>query len=453
MRPRLRILPRAAIAMLGLAMMAAGPEPPPPTDDAFTVFVFGGEKATLHLPLLAAIPAFDRDAACALVKEHNAKARELNAHPVPGQDDDDQALDVYETAEKGCAGAADLDYQFYRELSTPLDNVASDSRTRPAVNQMLGAMRESLRAAQTLEQSQEALQAIQASAIYLAEPLHDSTMFLLGAEAAAPLLRFCGGDERATKCRQDANERSGTALEDAGRWLGRADLLQQAALAYRGALEELKTGSYDWIHRHTDIGDALSYEAELEPRAEKIATLKAALDEYDLVIAADPSAQDEDWIRQNRGSILQPLADLQHDRPMMERAIDDLAQALESFRKDEDANRQAAASYNLARAYGSIAEWDGDETAAARAVELTRDCVRLYGEAQVPMSRAFGQIHLAEALTTEGDIAEHRRKGTGKPLYEEARAALNEAEPVLRAANAAKYLDNLATARQALSSR
>jgi tetratricopeptide (TPR) repeat protein len=138
---------------------------------------------------------------------------------------------------------------------------------------------------------------------------------------------------------------------------------------------------------------------------------------------------------------------------MMERAIDDLTHALESYKEAEDSNRQAAAAYNLARAYGSIAEWDGDETAAARAVELTRDCVRLYGEAQVPMSRAFGQIHLAEALTAEGDIAEHRRKGTGKPLYEEARAALNEAEPVLRSANAAKYLGNLATARQALSSR
>jgi tetratricopeptide (TPR) repeat protein len=288
---------------------------------------------------------------------------------------------------------------------------------------------------------------------HLAEPLHDSTMFLIEIEAAAPLLRFCGSDEKAAECRRDANERSGSALADAGRWLGRADLLQQAALSYRGALEGLKTGSYDWIHRHTDIGDALSYESEFEPRAEKIATLKAALDEYDLVIAADPSAQNEDWIRQNRGSILQPLANLNHDRPMMERAIDDLTQALESFRKDEDANRQAAASYNLARAFGSIADWDGDETAAARAVELTRDCVRLYGEAQVPMSRAFGQIHLAEALTTEGDIAEHRRKGTGKPLYEEARAALYEAEPVLRAANAAKYLDDLARTRRMLDSR
>jgi tetratricopeptide (TPR) repeat protein len=288
---------------------------------------------------------------------------------------------------------------------------------------------------------------------HLAEPLHDSTMFLIEIEAAAPLLRFCGSDEKAAECRRDANERSGSALADAGRWLGRADLLQQAALSYRGALEGLKTGSYDWIHRHTDIGDALSYESEFEPRAEKIATLKAALDEYDLVIAADPSAQNEDWIRQNRGSILQPLANLNHDRPMMERAIDDLTQALESFRKDEDANRQAAASYNLARAFGSIADWDGDETAAARAVELTRDCVRLYGEAQVPMSRAFGQIHLAEALTTEGDIAEHRRKGTGKLLYEEARAALNEAEPVLRAANAAKYLDDLARTRRTLDSR
>jgi hypothetical protein len=248
-----------AIATLSLAMMAAaGPESPPPADDAFTVTIFGGEKATIHLPLLAAIPALDRDAACALVKEHNAKVRELNAHPAADQDDDDPALDIYKAAEQGCAGTADLDYKFYRELSGLLGNVARDSRTHPAVNQMLGAMRESLRAAQTLEQAQEALKAIERNVSGLAEPLHDSTMFLIEVEVAAPLVRFCGGDEEAAECRRDANERSGDALAGAGRWLGRADLLQRAVLSYRGALEGLKTGSPDWIQRHADIGDALS---------------------------------------------------------------------------------------------------------------------------------------------------------------------------------------------------
>jgi hypothetical protein len=100
-----------------------------------------------------------------------------------------------------------------------------------------------------------------------------------------------------------------------------------------------------------------------------------------------------------------------------------------------------------------LAEWDSDEQASARAVDLTRDCVRLYGEAQVPMSRAFGQVHLGEALTAAGNIAEHHQAGSGKPLYQEARAALDEAEPVLRAANAARYLANLQTARRALEIR
>jgi len=46
-----------------------------------------------------------------------------------------------------------------------------------------------------------------------------------------------------------------------------------------------------------------------------------------------------------------------------------------------------------------------------------------------------------------------RRVSEGKPLYAEARAALEEAEPVLRAANAARYLANLETARRALETR
>jgi tetratricopeptide (TPR) repeat protein len=441
----------AALALLGLTTLAADADAP--TDDAFAITVFGGERETIHLPLLAAIPAFDRDSACALVKEHNARARELNAHPAPDQDDDDPALDIYDAAEKGCNGTAELDYKFYHELGGLLGKVADNSRTRSAANQMLGAMREALKAAQTLDQSQSILQQIEINSVYQAQPLRDSTMFLIGVEAAAPLLRFCGSDENAVECRRDANESSGDALADAGRWLGRADLLRQAVLSYRAALEGLKPNSSDWIHRHTDIGSTLSYEGELEPAAARIATLQAALGEYDLVSAADPAVGNEDWVRQNRGSILQPLADLTHDRAMMNRAIDDLVFALNSFKEDKDADRQAAASYNLARAYGSIAEWDGDEQAAARAVELTRDCVRLYGEAQVPMSRAFGQIHLAEALTEAGDIAEHRRAGAGKPFYAEARVALDDAEPVLRAASAARYLANLKTARQALASR
>jgi tetratricopeptide (TPR) repeat protein len=333
-----------------------------------------------------------------------------------------------------------------------LAQVASDSPTRSAANQMLGAMRDALKAAKNPAQAQRVLQTIEGNVIYLAEPLHDSTMFLIGAEAATPLPIFCGG-EKAVECRRDANERLGTSLEDGGRWLGRADLLHQAALAYRRGLEGLDPGSSDWTHRHTDIASALSYEAEHEPPEGKIATLKDALAEYDLVTATDPSTEQWDWIRQNRGSILEPLADLQHDPKLMARAVDDLTWALESFKKDQDASRQAAASYNLARAYSVLAEWDNDEQSAMRAVELTRDCARLYGEAQVPMSKAFGQIQLAEALTAAGDIAERQHAGSGKPLYDEARIALNEAEPVLRTAQATRYLANLESARRALESR
>ena len=96
----------------------------------------------------------------------------------------------------------------------------------------------------------------------------------------------------------------------------------------------------------------MSYESEIEPADDKIATLKAALDEYDLVVATDPSTADWDWVRQNRGSILEPLAHLQHDRKMMDRAIDDLAA------DSRDGTAQADVAERIARLWGMLADID-----------------------------------------------------------------------------------------------
>jgi hypothetical protein len=106
-----------------------------------------------------------------------------------------------------------------------------------------------------------------------------------------------------------------------------------------------------------------------------------------------------------------------------------------------------------------------------RAVEHVRRTVQLYADDHAVLSRAFGQVHLAEALIHAADLA-GKAGGQGKPpenayahaqpdtsdnnqerrraLLAEARASLDDAEPVLRAAEARGYLERLESARRRL---
>jgi hypothetical protein len=61
----------------------------------------------------------------------------------------------------------------------------------------------------------------------------------------------------------------------------------------------------------------------------------------------------------------------------------------------------------------------------------------------------FGQVHLAEALAGAAEFARKRHDGLdqSRALLAEARASLEAAEPILRAAEATGYLERLESAR------
>jgi len=166
-----------------------------------------------------------------------------------------------------------------------------------------------------------------------------------------------------------------------------------------------------------------------------------------------------DWalINQNVCSIRQPLAGIETDRAGTKRAIEECEKARDFYQTRREKTNEAAAHYNMARAYEKLAQWDQDEASAMRAVEHVRRTVQLYTEDKAVLSAAFGRVHLAEALTDAGDFAKKRRQDDGeersRALFAEARASLDAAEPVLRRAQANGYLERLKDARARLGSR
>jgi tetratricopeptide (TPR) repeat protein len=162
-------------------------------------------------------------------------------------------------------------------------------------------------------------------------------------------------------------------------------------------------------------------------------------------------------INQNVCSIRQPLAAIEKDRGGIGRAIEECEKARDYFARRNEKTNEAAAHYNMARAYEKLAQWDQDEATAMRAVEHVRHTVQLYTEDGAALSVAFGQVHLAQALMDAGDFAKKRRQDGGeeraRALFAEAHASLDAAEPILRRAQAHGYLERLTDARARLRSR
>src|SRR5215472_17573513 len=74
--------PWCCAALLLLAGGAAlATEPPAGPGDTFELITASGARVPLHLPGLAAFPSLDIAAACALVKQHNDRARALIKNP------------------------------------------------------------------------------------------------------------------------------------------------------------------------------------------------------------------------------------------------------------------------------------------------------------------------------------------------------------------------------------
>jgi hypothetical protein len=407
-----------------------------------------GEPIIVQLPQLLKIPSFDVVAACAAADAHNSKARALEKSAPQADDDDDEDTGraIYPAAEAGCAGG-ERAYPFYDELADIL--IAGSTSSRSGTDQVLAAMREALRTAASRGDVETALESIESFTTSSADRMHAPDFYLLGAEAMALRVIFCDG-AHAASCRVKAHSRHGQDLFDAGRWRANADLLRAAIAAYREALRDAVPKSADWIDLHTLIGSAFGQLSEQQDDPGKRASLQEALDEYKLAGAAVDQSDEGTWalINQNVCSIRQPLAAMDRDRINTNRAIEECEKARAFYAAHGDMTEEAAAHYNMARAFERLAEWDRDEAAAMRAVEHVRQTVRLYGEDHAILSRAFGQVHLAEALLNAADFA--TSKADRGALITEARASLDDAEPVLREAQARGYLDRLASARSRL---
>jgi tetratricopeptide (TPR) repeat protein len=180
--------------------------------------------------------------------------------------------------------------------------------------------------------------------------------------------------------------------------------------------------------------------------------LRQALAEYDEAAGAVPADDEYTWalINQNVCSIRQPLAAIEEDRARTMQAIGECEKALAYYEKHEEQEEQAAAHYNMARAYERLAEWDRDAGQATRAVEHVRRTVALYSAERLTLSRAMAEVHLAEALLDTADLTEAQNEERHAALRAEARTNLDTAEPILRGARASTYLGRLEDARARL---
>jgi len=302
------------------------------------------------------------------------------------------------------------------------------------------------------------LDGLDTRATYLADPLHEPDFYLLGAEVMAARVMFCTGKD-APRCRVRTHSARGQDLFDAGRWRADPELLRAGIAAYREALRDAEVKSRHWMDLHTLIGSALAQLSERVETAARAGLLRQALAEYDQAsTAVDPSAE---WtwalINQNVCSIRQPLAAIEKDRAGTNQAIEECEKALDFYQAHREKTNEAAAHYNMARAYEKWALWDQDEGSGMRAVEHVRRTVQLYTEDGAILSVAFGQVHLADALIDAGDFAAKRPQRDGekqsRELFAEARASLDAAEPVLRRAQAHGYLESLKDTRARLGSR
>lgn len=491
MPPKLALFVKWSVSAAVLALLVAvvywnnrPVSPTQPQDAAFRLLGPQGELIVVQLPELAQIPPLDLAAACASLAAHNSKAHALRgatANADDDEDDEDTTRAVYRVAEAGCADAGKQGYQFYDELADALNTDSQLSRFD--TDQTLAAMREALRTATTADDVVGMLAGIDTRATYVADRLHAPNLYLVGAEVMAVRATFCAGADAAS-CRATTHSKRGQDLSDAGRWRADADLLRGAIAAYREALRDAEARSSVWIDLHTLIGSALGQLSERQDDQGKRASLREALAEYELARSAvKPS---DDWtlalIDQNVCSIRQPLAAMDRDRANTNLAIEECEKARVFYSAHGEMTNEAAAHYNMARALERLAEWDQDEAPQMRAVEHVRRTVQLYGDDHAVLSRAFGQVHLAEALLDAADFAgkagreteqgkpredarEHARPSApdnvqdngkdngqerGRALLAEARTNLDDAEPVLRAAEARGYLDRLESARRRL---
>jgi hypothetical protein len=272
----------AMVVVLLLIVVAAqlarapGPRLRPPPDAAFRLMGPAGKYVGVQ-PQLAKIPPLDFAVACAKVKAHNAKARELE-RSAPDDHDDDPSRTVHRAAEAGCTNSAERASAFYDELSDVLNSGSSASRF--GAEQLLAATREALRAAPSADDVGVTLRGLDTRATYLAEPLHEPDFYLIGAEAMAAHVILCAGKD-APSCRRKSHSARGRDLFDAGRWRADAELLRASIAAYREALRDAAAKSKNWVELHTLIGSALAQLSEQVETPARAGLLREALAEYE----------------------------------------------------------------------------------------------------------------------------------------------------------------------------
>lgn len=458
-----KLLRDYAIVVLAIAVLFGGmfylrstePRPVPPRAADFTLIGPQGAPVVVQLPELAKVPPLDLPAACALVKQQNDRmrvARNENGANPPGFDINRY---IRAAAEGACDGTTERGYHFYQELGEALG--APTQKSRDDTYQMIAALREALRAATAPEDVAETLRELGTRGAPQADRLSEPDLFLIGAETMALRVRYCDLDpSEAAACRAASHMQRGSDLFDAGRWRADVKLLRESIAANRDALRDTREKSDDWVELHARIGNALAQISEREDGEARRPWLRQALDEYELARGAVDPTDHPTWamINQNVCSIRQPLAAIDRDQAGTRLAIEECDKARAHYAERKDRNSEAAAHYNMARAFEKLADWDQDEAAALAAVAHVRRTVQLYAEDNATLSVAFAQVHLADALFDASTFAAKRPDSEtptkARALIDEARASLDAAEPVLRDAKASGYLASLALVRRRL---
>lgn len=432
------------------------PAPPPP-DVNFSIVGPKGEPSVVQLPELAKIAPLDIEAACSrLAKLNEARRTELRERLGPDSKEAETHPSIRSASEAACADPGRRGYDFYDDLADALNE--RKQSTRDDAYQMIAALREALRAAAEPKDVDSTLLDLALRGSDQGDRLHAPDLYLIGAEAMAVRVKYCTEEDakKAARCRMNVNMRRGENLFDAGRWRADVKLLRAGIAAYREALVDAPDKSDDWTELHARIGSALAQLSEREDGDARRALLRQALDEYEIAGRGDDASTSSTaaMINQNVCSIRQPLAGLNMDRAETKRAIAECEKARVYYAKSEEKTNEAAAHYNMARAFEKLATWDQDEAAAFQAVSHVRRTVQLYTEDRATMSVAFSRVHLAGALIDASEFLQKRddddSRETRRALIAEARDNLNAAEPILRDAKAAGYLESLDTTRRRL---
>ncbi|MBR9850545.1 MAG: tetratricopeptide repeat protein [Rhodobacteraceae bacterium] len=205
---------------------------------------------------------------------------------------------------------------------------------------------------------------------------------------------------------------TGTALNDLGNalWtLGEresgAERLEQAATAYRAALEEWTREKMplDWAMAQNNLGNVLQTLGERESGTERleqaVTAFRAALEE------GTREKVPLNWAttQNNLGNVFATIGERENDSQRLRQAVTAYRAALEERTRDRVPLEWAVTQNNLGTALKSLGDIEGKRIYAKKAVIAFRAAVEERTREAVPMDWAMTQLNLGGALRTLGE--------------------------------------------------